>query len=267
MNDTNSTVEALTGSSAAFRPSASRWSWLIAAAALLTSPHVLAADPADASSTLHLKPGLWQVELTYQSLNGREVLDNQDLFARLLASVDPTDLALDRVNTALAQSPCANEGAGAGPGTAGAGPLSQSERANTQNSGAMPNCTLPYAMRMQSEAAINESGADEGARASYRICLTPALAELDAPVLDAQASCRPTQIQHAGKSTSFTFSCGTSGTTLSGKGEAHRTFLGHILTLTDFTATTSRNTHYAVHDRTEMKYLGANCGAVKAPAP
>jgi len=217
---------------------------------------------AGAGGTLGLKPGLWEVQLTYQSLNGRQVLNDQDLFARLLASVDPTTLAIDRVDTALAQSTCANGGAGDN-----TGPLTVSEKADIAHTNQMPYCTLPNAMRMQSEAALNESGANEGASSSYRVCLTPALAQLDAPVLDSQSSCHPNQIQHAGKRTTFTFSCGTSGTILSGKGESHRTFLGHILTLTDFTATTSHNTHYAVHDRTEMKYLGANCGAVKPPTP
>jgi hypothetical protein len=262
MSHTNIAVAAGAGSAAVWRSSVSCCGRLIAAAALLASSHVLAASPAEAHSTLGLKPGLWEVELTYQSLNGRQVLDDQDLFARLLASVDPTTLALDRVNTALAQSGCAN-GANSGNGSFAL----RTETAESQNTRAMPNCTLPYAMRMQSEAALNESGANEGASSSYRICLTPALVQLDAPVLDAQASCRPTQVHHDGKSTSFSFSCGSTGTILSGKGESHRTFLGRVLTLTDFTATTNRSTHYAVHDRTEMKYLGANCGAVKAPAP
>ncbi|HTT04870.1 MAG TPA: DUF3617 family protein [Steroidobacteraceae bacterium] len=262
MNDTSTRFEAIAEPSACRRPPAFSWIWLIAAAALLTSPQVMAANSAGASGTLGLKPGLWQVELTYQSLNGRQVLDDQDLFARLLASVDPATLALDRANTALAQSGCANGG------NSGNGSFAlRMQTANSQNTGAMPNCTLPYAMRMQSEAAINESGANEGASSSYRICLTPALVRLDAPVLDAKASCRPKDVQHDGKRTSFSFSCGSSGTNLTGKGESHRTLLGHILTLTDFTATTNRNTHYAVHDRTEMKYLGAECGTVKPPAP
>lgn len=236
---------------------------LVAGLGLLAGTQSLAAGPAPgASANLGLKAGLWEVDLTYQSLNGRQVLNDQDLFARLLASVDPTTLALDRVNTALAQSGCAN-----GDNSGGGAFASRMETANSQNSRAMPNCTLPYAMRMQSEAALNESGANEGASSSYRICLTSALAQLDAPVLDAQASCRPSQVQHTGKRTTFTFSCGTSGTTVSGKGDSRRTFLGHVLTLTDFTATTERKAHYAVHDRSEMKYLGADCGAVKPPAP
>ena len=235
-------------------------------AATLASVQALAADPAaSANSVLGLKPGLWNVELTYQSLNGRQVLDTQDLFARLLASVNPTDLALDRVNTALAQSPCANEGAGE---SNTAGSLSQLDRSNVQRSQDMPQCTLPFAMRMQADAAINESGANEGATSSYHICLTAAMAAEDAPVLDARNSCHPDQVHRDGKRVSFSFSCNTTGTTLAGKGESHRTFLGHILTLTDFTATTNGNSHFAVHDRTEMKYLGADCGTpTKSAAP
>lgn len=251
---------------------ASSLKWLSFCLALLTATlsaaQALGAEPSAApggaapSGTLGLRPGLWNVELTYQSLDGRQVLDTQDLFARLLASVNPTDLALDRVNTALAQSPCANEGA------FGTGPQSQLDKATVQRSQDMPECTLPFAMRMQADAAINESGANEGATSSYRICLTPAMAAVDAPVLDAQNSCHPEQVRHDGKRVSFSFSCNTTGTTLTGKGESHRTFLGHILTLTDFTATTDRNTHFAVHDRTEMKYLGADCGAAaKSAAP
>jgi hypothetical protein len=241
---------------------------LAAVAALLSAPQVvLAADGAagtDAGASLGLKPGLWEVDLTYQTLNGRQVLDDQDLFARLLASVDPTTLALDRANTALSQSGCAN-----GVNSGGGDFASRMETANTGNTEAMPHCTLPFAMRMQAEASIRESGANEGANSSFRICLTPALAALDVPVLDAQDTCHPGQVQRAGKRETFTFSCGTggdAGTALSGKGDSHRTFLGHILTLTDFTATINSKTHYAVHDRTEMKYLGTDCGAVKPPA-
>lgn len=244
---------------------------LTLATALIGTGPSLAAGSGEESASLRLKPGLWEVDLTYQSLNGRQVLDNQDLFARLLSSVDPTDLALDRVDTALAQSPCANEGAGeanaADSGGIGGGSLSQLDRSNTQHTQDMPKCTLPYVMRMKADASTNESGANQGASSSFRVCLTPARAQLDLPVLDAQDSCRPSPVQHQDKRATFTFSCGSSGTTLQGNGDSHRTFTGRILTLTDFTATTNPTTHYAVHDRTEMKYLGADCGAVKPQGP
>ena len=238
-----------------------RW---IAAAVLAgcVAPWAAAVEGNQAPATLDLKPGLWEVQLTYQSLNGRQVLDDHDVLAALLASVDPTDLALDRANVALAQSPCANEGAGE---ANTAGPLTQLDRADIAHSQQMPNCTLPFAMRMQSEAAINESGANEGASSRFRICLTPALAQRDAPFLDPQNSCRADHLQHEGKHESFTFSCGTNLTQLSGKGESHRTFLGHILTLTDFTAVSQGKKPYAVHDRTEMKFIGPDCGTLKPP--
>lgn len=228
-----------------------------ACALLLLGPPAHAAEP----SALGLKPGLWEVELTYQSLNGRQVLDDHDVLAALLASVDPTDLALDRVNVALAQSSCAN-GAASGSGTF----LGEMQRADAQRGQAIPNCTLPYAMRMQSEAAINESGANEGASSRFRVCLTPALAQRDAPILDPQNSCRADQLQHDGKHETFTFACGTNLTQLSGNGESHRTFLGRILTLTDFSAVTQGKKKYAVHDRTEMKFIGPDCGTLKPPA-
>jgi hypothetical protein len=241
------------------KPKSHSWRrYLLAVPSLFIAAQTLAATPdATTSATrLGLKPGLWNVELTYQSLDGRQVLNSQDLFARLLASVNPTDLALDRVDTALAQSGCAN---GSGEGVF----LQRAEQSNTQNTRAMPQCTLPLAMRMQSEAALNESGANEGASSSFRICLTAAMAERQLPILDAHDSCHPDHVHQEGKRENFAFSCNTTGTLLSGKGESRRTLLGHILTLTDFTATINSKVTYAVHDRTEMKYLRPDCNSLK----
>lgn len=236
--------------------------FLTLAMTLSTCARTIAYGGGMPSSVLGLRPGLWEVQLTYQSVDGRQVLNDQDLLARLLASVDPTTLALDRVNTAVAQSPCANEGAG---GANTGGSLSQADKANFSHSQDMPNCTLPFAMRMQAEAALNESGANAGASSSFRICVTSAIAALDAPVLDEQEHCRPGQVRPDGKRETFTFACGSNGTTLIGKGQSRRTLLGHVLTITDFTATTSSHTHYAVHNRTEMKFIGTTCGTLQAP--
>lgn len=235
----------------------------ILAMTLVASTQGVAYGSEVSSPVLGLRPGLWEVQLTYQSVDGRQVLNDRDLLARLLASVDPATLALDRADTGLSQSPCANEGAGeANTG----GSLSQADKANFSHSQDMPNCTLPFAMRMQAEAALNESGANSGASSSFRICLTPAVAALDAPVLDERENCRPEQVRTDRKHETFTFSCGSNGTALNGKGQSRHTLLGHVLTVTDFTATTSSHTHYSVHNRTEMKFIGASCGALQAPA-
>ena len=229
---------------------------MAACVALLRSGPTLSAD----EMQLGLRPGLWQVNITYQSINGRQVLDNQYLLARLLKSIDPTDLAIDRANMALSQSGCENGGA-AGRLAAGM------QQADFNNSQKMPDCDLPDVMRMRADAAANEDGADMGATASFRICITPEIARLDAPVLDEGNRCRPTQLVHSGKRATFQFSCSSNGTAITGHGESHRSIFGHVLTVTDMNAAINQTTRLVVHERMEMTYRNADCGSLTPPAP
>lgn len=229
---------------------------LRASAILLTAFCSLLASPITSSAEgdlLGLRPGLWQFDITYQSLNGHQVLDGRDLMARVLASVDPVDLALDRANIALAQR---------GDGKTEA----DLERANFNHSNQMPVGGLPTDMRMRAEAAARENGANLGATASFFICLTPELVHLQTPILDVDNRCRPTSVSLSGRHVKFKFACGSESAMMSGRGEARRSLLGRILTQMDFDVHTQSGQHFAVHDDTQMKFISPECGKVKPPA-
>jgi len=236
-------------------PVGAPWRAAVASAALLAAAPPAPAAPLGASTDgLGLKPGLWQVAITYQSVNGRQVLDSHYLLARLLQSVDPTDLALDRVNVALAQN--------ADPSFA-----SHLNRADIAHSNLIAEGGLPNQMRMRAEASTNENGADMGATASFRICLTSAAARLDAPILDEGNRCRPTRVTRDSRHVHFQFSCHNNGTAITGRADSHRSMFGHVMTVADMTVTLNEKTHLAVHDRMDMKFVSAACGALKPPTP
>lgn len=212
------------------------------------------------SDILGLRPGLWQFEITYQSLNGRQVLDGRDLVARVLAAIDPVDLALDRENLALAHSPC--ESGGAAQRAVG-----EMEKADQNMRGRQAPCDLENAMRARAESSSRENGANLGATASFSICLTPELVRLRTPILDADNRCHPTAVSQSGRHMKFRFSCASEGVSMIGEGDAHRSLLGRILTGMDFDVQIKGGQHFAVHDDTQMKFISPDCGNVKPPGP
>lgn len=233
--------------------------------ALLASRAAAAADNGDA---LGLKPGLWQVEITYQSIDGRQVLDAGNLLARALAAVDPTDLALDRADLALAQSDCENQGMSAGNGSLSLSTSSTAsmQAADSKSIGSALPCKLPLVMRARAQSEARESGADAGATAQFPICLTAELVRLRTPILDAGARCRPNMVSDHGKLLQFQFRCNSGGFLMAGQGEAHRSLFGRIQTQIDFDLHTAAGKHFAVHDIMQMKFISADCGKVAPPA-
>jgi len=124
--------------------------------------------------------------------------------------------------------------------------------------------SLPPEQRERMEAMMKQSGVSAGSNGSFRICVSPEMAQRDAPVLDRQGRCQPASIKQHGSTTDFQFSCTTNGVTMSGKGQA--VMLGNVIkTHTEvITHATGGATHQTQND-SEMTYLGSDCGDIRPP--
>jgi hypothetical protein len=126
--------------------------------------------------------------------------------------------------------------------------------------------SLPPDQRAKMEAQLKQSGAAQGSNGGFRICISPEMAKRDTPIVDKEGRCQPTKVSHSGNQTTYEFSCNIHGNTMSGKGEA--TASGDLITTrTDVTMNNANGQTRVMHSESEMKYLGADCGDVKPPAP
>jgi hypothetical protein len=101
----------------------------------------------------------------------------------------------------------------------------------------------------------------QSADGSTRICISPAMAARDKPMVDPTGRCQPAKVTRNGNKSSFEFNCSTNGITTVGKGES--TVSGDaVSTLVDSTTTDTRGSH-TVHMESQMKYLGSDCQGVK----
>ena len=124
---------------------------------------------------------------------------------------------------------------------------------------------LPPEQRERMEAMMKQSGVTEGSNGGFRVCVSPEMAQRDAPVLDRQGHCQPASIQRHGHTTEFQFSCTTNGVTMSGKGQA--IMVGNVIkTHTEVISQTAGGATHHTQNDSEMTYLGSDCGAVKPPA-
>jgi hypothetical protein len=162
---------------------------------------------------LGLKPGLWDVRLV------RQVVDGRDVSRQLTESI------------AKAQAALAN---------------------------------LPPAQRAQVQAMLNQAGVHAGSNASFRICLSPAMAASDMPVMDKDGSCHPQMLSRNGSHTSFRIDCTTNGTHVQGQGEAVSS--GDVITSqSDITTRAADGSTHTLHNETRMQYVGADCGGLQPP--
>ena len=125
---------------------------------------------------------------------------------------------------------------------------------------------LPPEQRARMEAMLNQSGVSQDSSGGFRICVSPEMAQRDAPLLDKDGRCQPASVTHSGNKTSFQFSCTTNGVSMSGKGDA-TVLADTIKTHTEVTTHTSSGAIHEMHSDSEMTYLGSDCGALKPPAP
>jgi Protein of unknown function (DUF3617) len=124
--------------------------------------------------------------------------------------------------------------------------------------------SLPPEQRERMEAMMNQSGV-QGSNGGVRVCVSPEMAQRNAPMVDREGHCQPASIQQHDGTTDFQFSCTTNGVSMSGKGQA--VMLGNVIkTHTEVTTRTASGTSHETQNDTEMTYLGPDCGGVK-PAP
>lgn len=122
---------------------------------------------------------------------------------------------------------------------------------------------MPAAQRARMEAMMRaHGGASMGAGGSLKMCITPAQARRDAPIIDHKGQCRPATVTHSGNRTTFTIHCSSNGNTTTGKGET--TAVGNVITSQiDVTTHMANGKTNVMHTEAEMKYLGPDCGDVK----
>ena len=163
-----------------------------------------------------LKPGLWEVRLV------KQVVDGRDMSAQL-------------------------------------------SQASTQMEQAMAN--MPPQERARMQAMLKQHGVGFGHQGGIRICVTPQMAQRNAPVIDERGRCKPTQVTHSGNRTTYAFSCSSKGVTTTGTGVS--TIAGNrVTTRSDTTTETGNGEKHVVQSESEMTYVGPDCGDVKpAPAP
>jgi hypothetical protein len=162
---------------------------------------------------LGLKPGLWEVKVVKQLMDGR------DMSAQVAAAMSQAQQAL---------------------------------------------ASLPPAQRARLEAMMNNAGVGSAANGSFRICVTPEMAQQNAPVLDKDGRCRPAVLERHGDRVDFQINCTTNGTTMQGKGEATIT-AESVNTHTEMTTTSATGGSHQMQNDTLMSYISADCGDVKPP--
>jgi hypothetical protein len=118
------------------------------------------------------------------------------------------------------------------------------------------------AQRKQMEAMIGARGGPMGAAGgSTRICVSPAMAARDKPMVDPQGRCEPGKLTRSGKTSTYEFNCKMDGRQTTGVGKS--TIDGDTVTTSvDMTSTDGSTTHKTQME-SKMKYLGADCQGVK----
>ena len=125
---------------------------------------------------------------------------------------------------------------------------------------------LPPAQRAQMESMLKQHGLSQANDGGYRVCISPEMAKRDSPILDKEGHCQPAKVSHSGNVTTFEFSCAAGGSTRTGKGEM--TVTGNSVTSkTDLTTKDPQGVTHQMHNESEMKYLGTDCGDIKPLEP
>jgi hypothetical protein len=116
--------------------------------------------------------------------------------------------------------------------------------------------SLSPAQRAQMQSMMGKSAPAGGTR----ICISPAMAARDKPIVDKEGRCEPAMVKRSGNKTSFEFNCTSDGRTSVGKGESIASG-DMITTRMDMTMTDARGKH-TMHSESKMKYLGADCQGI-----
>jgi hypothetical protein len=123
--------------------------------------------------------------------------------------------------------------------------------------------SLPADQRALIAAKLKQSGVSESNGGSFRICVSPAMAKLDKPIVDKDGRCQPAVVQHDGAQTSYEFNCTSDGTTTIGKGTA--TASGDTITThVEMTVQPAgAESPHSMQNDTRMSFIGADCGDVR----
>jgi len=174
---------------------------------------MLVALTVHAAGTRLMKPGLWEVRIVKQTVDGR------DMSAQMAGAADQMQQAL---------------------------------------------ASMPPAQRAQMEAMLKQRGAGARGNTSHRICVSPAMANRDTPVVDRSGRCQPQSVEHSGNRTSFAFRCTVDGVTTEGKGTS-TVDADLIRTHMETSTTDEHGERHVTQTDNEMKFIGPDCGDVKPP--
>ena len=103
---------------------------------------------------------------------------------------------------------------------------------------------MPPDQRKQMQAMMGQQGASAGS--GTRICVSPAMAARDKPMVDPEGRCEPAKVSRSGNKSSFEFNCTTNGRTMVGKGESSVSG-DTVSTHMDMTMTDARGRHTTTH--------------------
>ena len=115
---------------------------------------------------------------------------------------------------------------------------------------------MPPEQRKQMESTM--AGMTNG---THRLCISPAMAAQDKPVMPSDAKCDPPISKRSGSRTDYEFSCQQGGNTVKGKGQSEVSG-DRVVTRMDMTTSGPQGKH-TMQTESEMRFVSADCGNVK----
>jgi hypothetical protein len=140
----------------------------------------------------------------------------------------------------------------------------QMSQASAQMQAAM--ASMPPEQRAKMEAMMQQHGVSMGSSGgamTIQICRSAEQAKNHSIPVGQNGQCQSSYSQSGG-GFSFTYSCPTKEGTASGKGTVTRS--GDVLTIVSDGTTTGASGSHTMQSEMQMRYLGADCGAVKPAA-
>lgn len=122
--------------------------------------------------------------------------------------------------------------------------------------------SLPADQRALIEAKLKQSGVSQSNSGSFRMCVSPAMAKLDKPIIDKDGRCQPAVVEHDGSETRYQFNCTVDGTTTVGKGTANANG-DSITTHVEMTVQQAGGQSHTMLNDTELSFIGTDCGDVR----
>lgn len=137
----------------------------------------------------------------------------------------------------------------------------QSQMAAAQAQMQKAMAEMPAAQRKQMEAMMKQHGAGMAQPGALRVCISPAMAARDEPMVDPDGRCKPGKVSRSGNRTQFEVDCTRDGHRMAGTGET--VFSGNTLqSRMDMTINDAQGRH-RMQSESSMTWMGADCGSVK----